>query len=178
MGPVSWQFIGKRSSDSYDGSEIEAILFFCEKKGWPILRTLSRDSYCLLYTSYSLLTVCPGFLIITVKPRKKMEEICISWSGDHHAIDTVSGVASDLIRELCSEYRGTIRARVLIQKAFFEGKVPFTFEDQLYLAVFESNYVIVIHLEYLDIRELIFMYDNKKVMHTELPVNISVIFEN
>ena len=68
-----------------------------------------------------------------------MEEICISWSGDHHAIDTVSGVASDLIRELCSEYRGTIRARVLIQNAFFEGKVPFTFEDQLYLAVFESK---------------------------------------
>ena len=44
---------------------------FVENEGWPISRTLSRDSYCLLYTSYSLLTVCPGFLIITVKPRKK-----------------------------------------------------------------------------------------------------------
>ena len=74
MGPVSWQFIGKRSSDSYDGSEIEEAVAECTSEYNGFVDVIVYENHTqfvgktpLKYYNELYLAVCTtNFIIIVV----------------------------------------------------------------------------------------------------------------
>lgn len=107
-----------------------------------------------------------------------MQNIHISWSGDVMMREAVREGAVSRVRQLTDEHRGNVHAYVHIHKSSNLRKVPVTKEDQLFLAVFESDFVVIVDVGFVNIRELIFMYDNEKAAHTELPVYVQEILLN
>ena len=108
-----------------------------------------------------------------------MQGIEISWSGDGQLRRDIHTQAAELIRQLCDEYRGVVRASVHVQKTdVCLAKVPVYREERLFLVVFEVDFAIVLDIDYVTIREMIFMYDHDKVPHTALPDELMAIVVN
>ena len=108
-----------------------------------------------------------------------MQGIEISWSGDGQSRRDVHTRAAELIRKLCADYRGVVRASVHVQtNDVCLAKVPVYREERLFLVVFEVDFSIVLDIKYVTIREMIFMYDHDKVPHTALPDELMAIVVN
>ena len=107
-----------------------------------------------------------------------MENVSITWCGAVLPNDTIRAAATSRIGRLTDECRDRVQAWVHVQPTSTRAKIPFTFRGRLYLAVIECDYLMVVDMVYLNIRQLIFMIDNTKVVHTQLPFNFSVILDN
>ena len=107
-----------------------------------------------------------------------MQNIHISWSGDDQMREAIRERAHLLLRHLTDEHWGDVCAWVHVHENLLRGKVPVTRDELLLLAVFEADFVVIVDASFVNIRELIFMYDHEKVPHTELPVKIDDILKN
>ena len=104
-----------------------------------------------------------------------MQSVEISWSGKDDMRSAIYPRATELIWQLCNEYKGVVSASVHIQSNVFQAKLPVFREARLFLAIFELEFAIIIDIDYVNIREMIFMYDHEKVPHTMLPRQITAI---
>ena len=80
-----------------------------------------------------------------------------------------------LIRELTNEHPGDVFAWVYVHGNVLRGKFAIFREERLFLAVLEAQFAIILDIGFLNIREMIFMYDQEKMPHTELPVHLAAL---
>ena len=65
------------------------------------------------------------------------------------------------IEECTSEYVGFVDVIVFDNVSQFVGKIPLTQDNKLYLAVYTITFVVLLDASVLNVKELIFMYDNE-----------------
>ena len=80
-----------------------------------------------------------------------------------------------MIHELTNEYRGVVRAWVNVHANEMRGKFAVFRGDRIFLACLETQFAIILDINFVNIREMIYMYDEEKVAHTELPEHIAVL---
>ena len=125
------------------------------------------------------MNVCSSKLITCVFLVKKlsiakMRNIDIRWVGEMALKNEVYENIFPIIGELTKEHDGNVRALVWLQNTKRTGKVPLLLFEELYLGVFSENYGLFLPMHVLDVKELIFMYDNDIVEFRELAVFLNL----
>ena len=107
-----------------------------------------------------------------------MKRVEISWSGDVSKKRDIHPHAAWLVHQLCDEYGEAVQASVHIQPNLQRGKFPVFRQGRLFLVVFRADFGVIIDIDYVNIREMIFMYDNVKVPHSDLPTEYAEIINH
>ena len=104
-----------------------------------------------------------------------MENHFISWYGDLHLKNSIATKVGQMIQECTSEQAGLVRVQVVLgeNSCPINEKIPVICNDRLYLAFLEINFVLFVEIGFLNIKEMIFMYDNEIVDSSVLPVNLA-----
>jgi hypothetical protein len=98
----------------------------------------------------------------------EMSNIKIRWVGDMSLKCDVYEDVLAVIGELTNEHVGNVMAFVCLQRTKSSGKVPFLLNGELYLGIFSEKYGLFLSIQVLDIKDLIFMYDNNIVDFNDL----------
>ena len=105
-----------------------------------------------------------------------MKVIDVRWVGDLDSIETCTNLVLRIIDAWTSEHRGVVNALVVLGRNESNSlKIPFVHEEILYLAYFQETFVVIMDESTLNIKELIFMYDNHIVNSSELHLNVDLV---
>ena len=86
------------------------------------------------------------------------------------------GEEVDTIIDQCtSEHDGLVDVLIVLGEFTFGNvKQPFIFDEDLYLAVYMANCVLIFDDNSLNIRELIFMFDNAKLNYKDMGIDVNL----
>lgn len=89
--------------------------------------------------------------------------------------NSVESKVAEILEACTSEHPDMVRARVVMMEnsVLVEEKIPIIYKDELFLAIFDLNFVLIVELQFLNIRDMIFMIDNEIVDCLKLPVNLA-----
>ena len=105
-----------------------------------------------------------------------MKLIDVRWVGDLDSIETCTNLVLRIIDDWTSEHRGVVTALVVLGRNESNSQqIPFVHKGILYLAYFQETFVVMIDESTLNIKELIFMYDNDIVNISELHLNVDLV---
>ena len=105
-----------------------------------------------------------------------MKRIDVRWVGDLDSIETCTNLVLRIIDDCTSEHRGVVTALVVLGRNESNSQqIPFVHKENLYLAYFQEKFVVIMDDSTLNIKELIFMYDNDIVNSSELHLNVDLV---
>ena len=105
-----------------------------------------------------------------------MKRVDVRWVGDLDSIETCTNLVLRIVDDCTSEHRGVVPALVVLGRNHSNSqKIPFVHKEDLYLAYFHEKFVVIMDDSTLNIRELIFMYDNDIVNSSELQLNVDLV---
>ena len=97
-----------------------------------------------------------------------MRTVEVYWIGDVSTRHSPSEVAEQTIYDCTSEHDGVVKVLAFMENPTkFVGKRPFLYNDEIYLSVFGQDYILIFEDNSLNIKELIFIYDNEVLNHEE-----------
>lgn len=100
--------------------------------------------------------------------KKDMRTVEVYWIGDVSTRHSPSEVAEQTIYDCTSEHDGVVKVFAFMENPTkFVGKRPFLYNDEIYLSVFGQEYILIFEDNSLNIKELIFIYDNEVLNHEE-----------
>ena len=80
-----------------------------------------------------------------------------------------------IIHQCTSEHDGSIHVVIVLGEFKFGNvKQPFIFNEELYLAVYMANCVLISDDNSLNIRELIFMFDNAILTYDDMGIDVNL----
>ena len=98
-----------------------------------------------------------------------MRKIEVEWVGDLSSKESSIEGAKQIINDCTSEHDGVVKVVVLLENpTHFVGKRSFLYDNEIYLSVFSKDYILIFEDDSLNIKELIFIYDNKIFNHEEV----------
>ena len=105
---------------------------------------------------------------------EKILRFKIRWIGDSDCHWTT--YMKVLWKITCCSYEtdGEVSAFVLMGDTGRTEKVPFVFSNRPFLAIYDSEFTIIVEYVYLNITELIFWIDNEKCDVTNLGIDVFV----
>ena len=107
------------------------------------------------------------FLLFSIK-EIEMRSIELHWIGNEASSQSSSEAIKQTIDDCTSEHDGVVKVFAFLENPTkFVGKRPFFYKNEIYLSVFEQNYVLIFEDNSLNIKDLIFIYDNKILDHEE-----------
>ena len=105
-----------------------------------------------------------------------MDNMQIQWIGDltmkKHFFDS----AIEITIEATSEHDEMVKALVILGKTDqkLSGKIPFVYKDKLFLATYNDNFIVIVDECVLNIRHLIYMYDNDILKYSDLCLDLNL----
>ena len=90
-----------------------------------------------------------------------MRSVKVMWIGGLGSAQCVGEKIVEVIDTFTSEHDGEVKVVVICENTTqFLGKQPFLHQNELYLATFYQDCILIFEDNSLNINELIFMYDN------------------
>ena len=107
------------------------------------------------------------FLLFSIK-EIEMRTIELHWIGNEASSQSSSEAIKQTIDDCTPEHDGVVKVFAFMENPTnFVGKRPFLYNDEIYLSVFRQEYILIFEDNSLNIKELIFIYDNEVLNHEE-----------
>ena len=104
-----------------------------------------------------------------------MRRIDVQWVGNLSLKQSVFRGVEAIVNEFTSEHDGMVKVVAFLQnQSNLIGKRPFLYRNEIYLAVFEETFILIFEDNSLNIRELIFIYDNEISNHEDLFMDVDI----
>ena len=89
-----------------------------------------------------------------------------------HFLDSII----QIINDATSEHDEMVKALVILGKTDqkLKGKIPFVYNDKLFLATYDENFIVILDECVLNIRDLIYIYDNDILKYSDLFLNVNL----
>ena len=98
-----------------------------------------------------------------------MRKVEVEWVGDVSSKENSREGVLRTITDYTSEHDGVVKVVALLENPYhFIGKRPFLYKNEIYLSVFSQDYILIFEDNSLNIKELIFVYDNQIFNHEEV----------
>ena len=108
------------------------------------------------------------FLLFSTK-EIDMRTINVEWIGDVSSRQCSSEEVKQTINDCTSEHDGVVKVFAFLKNPTnFFGKRPFLYKNEIYLSVFGQDYILIFEDNSLNIKELIFIYDNEILDHEDV----------
>ena len=104
-----------------------------------------------------------------------MRKIEIDWVEDETSRKSSHEGLEELINNCTSEHDGVVKVIAFSgNPTHFFGKRPFLYKNEIYLSVFTQEYILIFEENSLNIKELIFIYDNEVFNHEEVLIDATL----
>ena len=104
-----------------------------------------------------------------------MRSLKVIWIGGLGSTGCIDEEMEKVIESFTSEHDSEVKVIVIMEKTTdFVGKQPFLYQDEIYLAVFYQDCILIFEDNSLNIRELIFICDNNIAEADNALVDVSV----
>ena len=114
-------------------------------------------------------------IYLSVLTKSKMRRVELQWAGDFCAGMCNTKSVLETIDESTSEHDGVVKVVVIsAHHTNFSGRRPFLYRNEIYLAVYKENYVVILEDNALNVKELIFLYDNEIIDSHDLSLDINL----
>ena len=101
-----------------------------------------------------------------------MRKIEVDWVEDESSRKSSHEDLEELINNCTSEHDGVVKVIAFSgNPTHFFGKRPFLYKNEIYLSVFTQEYILIFEENSLNIKELIFIYDNEVFNHEEVLID-------
>ena len=98
-----------------------------------------------------------------------MRKIEVDWVEDESSRKSSDEDLEELINNCTSEHDGVVKVIAFSgNPTHFFGERPFLYQNEIYLSVFRQDYILIFEENSLNIKELIFIYDNEIFNHEEV----------
>ena len=104
-----------------------------------------------------------------------MRKIEVDWVEDESSRKSSDEDLEELINNCTSEHDGVVKVIAFSgNPTHFFGKRPFLYKNEIYLSVFTQEYILIFEENSLNIKELIFIYDNEVFNHEEVLIDATL----
>ena len=104
-----------------------------------------------------------------------MRKIEVDWVEDESSRKSSDEDLEELINNCTSEHDGVVKVIAFSgNPTHFFGKRPFLYKNEIYLSVFTQEYILIFDENSLNIKELIFIYDNEVFNHEEVLIDATL----
>ena len=104
-----------------------------------------------------------------------MRKIEVDWVEDESSRKSSHEDLEELINKCTSEHDGVVKVIAFSgNPTHFFGKRPFLYKNEIYLSVFTQDYILIFEENSLNIKELIFIYDNEVFNHEEVLIDATL----
>ena len=108
------------------------------------------------------------FLLFSTK-EIDMRTFNVEWIRDVSSRQCSSEEVKQTINDCTSEHDGVVKVFAFLENPTnFFGKRPFLYKNEIYLSVFGQDYILIFEDNSLNIKELIFIYDNEILDHEDV----------
>ena len=121
------------------------------------------SDFCLIFSNFG------KYLYYKIISMRKIE---VDWIGVESSKKSSLEGLEDTINDCTSEHDGVVKVIAFSgNPTHFFGKRPFLYKNEIYLSVFTQDYILIFEENSLNIKELIFIYDNEVFNHEEVLID-------
>ena len=104
-----------------------------------------------------------------------MRTLKVIWIGGLGSTQCVGEEMLEVIDSLTSEHDSEVKVLIILENTTqFLGKQPLLYQNEIYLAIFFQDCILIFEENSLNISELIFIYDNVIAETDDAFVDVSV----